>query len=64
MRREELAMKTGLSAGYISRLETNPDDANPTIEVARAIAEALDTTIDELFPAPAPAEAEPAPEAR
>lgn len=54
MRREELAFKAGISADYIRRLETNPDEANPTLEVARGIAEVLGTTVDELFPAPAP----------
>lgn len=55
MRREELAVKSGLSANYLQKLENDPGAANPTLEVARAIADALDTTVDELFPAPAPA---------
>lgn len=56
MRREELAVKTNLSANYIQKLENDPDAANPTLGVARAIAEALGTSIDDLFPA-APAAA-------
>lgn len=57
LRKEDLASKAGISMETVRRLETGPDEANPTLEVARSIAEALDTTVDELFPAPAPTEA-------
>jgi transcriptional regulator with XRE-family HTH domain len=61
MRREELAVKAGISFETVRRLEANPAEANPTLEVARGIADALDTTIDELFPVVEP---ETAPEAQ
>lgn len=53
MRKEDLASKAGISIETVRRLESSPDEANPTLEVARGIADALETTIDELFPAPA-----------
>ena len=61
LRREEVAAKAGISFETVRRLETNPDEANPTLDVARGLADALDTKIEDLFPAPVPA---PAPEVR
>lgn len=55
LRREELAVRAGISFETVRRLESNPDEANPTLEVARGLAAALDSTIEELFPATAAA---------
>lgn len=49
----EVAKRAGCSAEYVRLLERRPAEANPTLEVARALARALDTTADELFPAAA-----------
>jgi transcriptional regulator with XRE-family HTH domain len=50
LRREDVAARAGISYDYVRKLETMGDEANPSIEVARAIASALNSTVDLLFP--------------
>lgn len=45
---EELAEKSGVSAGYLCHLE-NGSRKHPSIEVMEKIAQALDKTIFEIF---------------
>ena len=45
---EQLKKKTGLSAGYLCNLENNKR-INPSMETMKKIAEALDSTVQELF---------------
>ena len=45
---EQLEKKTGLSAGYLCNLENNKR-INPSMETMKKIAEALDSTVQELF---------------
>jgi transcriptional regulator with XRE-family HTH domain len=47
----QLAGMTGLSKSYLVRLETDPT-SNPSLEVLRRIADALDITIADLIGAP------------
>ena len=54
LRREELAAKADISFSYVRYLEA-PQAPNPTLAVARRIADVLGATVDEVFPeAPAP----------
>lgn len=58
---EALAEKTGLSKAYLWKLEKKPD-ANPTLQVARDLAEGLDVSLRELIGDDTPAsEATPEP---
>lgn len=56
-RREEVAAKAEISFEYVRRLESE-DPPTPGLDVARRIAEALDSSVDDLFPAPEPLHAE------
>lgn len=47
----EVAEATGISKTYLVRLETDPE-ANPSLDVLRRIALALDTTVADLIGAP------------
>jgi len=47
--RDELALKADVSGEYIRRLEMGLHE--PTLPMARAIASALDSTVDSLWPA-------------
>ena len=47
-----LADETGMSKTYILRLETDPE-TNPSLDVLRRIADALDVTVADLIGAPA-----------
>ncbi|MGH8984592.1 MAG: helix-turn-helix domain-containing protein [Acidimicrobiia bacterium] len=47
----ELANVTGVSKTYLMKLETE-EDANPSLDVLRRIAEALDLTVADLVGAP------------
>jgi transcriptional regulator with XRE-family HTH domain len=47
----QLAGMTGLSKSYLVRLETDPT-SNPSLEVLRRIADALDITVADLIGAP------------
>lgn len=47
----ELAQSTGISKAYLVRLESDPV-ANPSLDILRRIALALDTTIADLVGAP------------
>jgi putative transcriptional regulator len=49
LRQEDLAARADISYSYVRRLEAGTSD--PTITVARRIADALNSTIDQLFPA-------------
>jgi transcriptional regulator with XRE-family HTH domain len=56
MERNDLAAKAGISREYVRLLESeNPP--TPGLDVARAIARALGTSIDKLFPQDQPARA-------
>lgn len=50
---QDLAISADLSISYIKRLEDG--DSTPTVPVARALAESLGVTVDELFPVDRPA---------
>lgn len=45
---EQLEKKTGLSVGYLCNLENNKR-VNPSMETMKKIAEALESTVQELF---------------
>jgi XRE family transcriptional regulator, master regulator for biofilm formation len=47
-----LAEETGMSKTYLLRLESDPD-TNPSLDVLRRIADALDVTVADLIGAPA-----------
>jgi transcriptional regulator with XRE-family HTH domain len=47
----DVAEATGISKTYLVRLETDPD-ANPSLDVLRRIALALDTTVADLVGVP------------
>lgn len=47
----EVAEATGISKTYLVRLESDPT-ANPSLDVLRRIAQALDTTVADLIGAP------------
>jgi transcriptional regulator with XRE-family HTH domain len=47
-----LAEETGMSKTYLLRLETDPE-TNPSLDVLRRIADALDVTVADLIGAPA-----------
>jgi transcriptional regulator with XRE-family HTH domain len=47
----ELAQSTGISKAYLVRLESDPV-ANPSLDILRRIALALDTTVADLVGAP------------
>jgi transcriptional regulator with XRE-family HTH domain len=49
LRREDLAVRAGISVSYVFKLEREPE-LMPGLEHARAIARALGTTVDKLFP--------------
>lgn len=51
LRREDVASRAGVSIETVRRFEASPDDANPTLEVARKIAGVLGSTVEKLFPA-------------
>lgn len=50
MRLEDVASKAGCSYATIARLESGGGGRNPTLRTARAIAEVLGTTVEDLFP--------------
>ena len=50
MRREELAAAAGISLTYVRDLEE--DRSNPSLLVARRVAEALGASVEEVVPAP------------
>jgi transcriptional regulator with XRE-family HTH domain len=49
LRQEELAARAGISFSYVRQLEA-ADRPTPGLDIARRIADALETTIDALFP--------------
>lgn len=56
LRREDVAAKAGISYDYVRRLEV--DNVNPGLDIARAVAKVLGSTVDKVFPpAPEPATA-------
>ena len=58
LRREEVAVGAAISYDYVRRLEA-PDSPNPTLAVARRIAEVLGVTVDAAFPLSTEADPEP-----
>lgn len=48
----QLAEMVGISKGYISQLENGNEGVNPTLDVLKRIADALDVTIADLVGAP------------
>ena len=50
LRREDVAAKAGISYDYVRKLEVG-EVLNPSLDIARAIARVLGTTVDKLFPA-------------
>lgn len=51
LRREDLASRALISYEYVRRLEREGDDTpEPTLPVARRIADALGSTLDDVFP--------------
>lgn len=54
LRREDVASKADISYDYVRRLEA-PDPPTPGLAIARRIADALGTTVDDVFPEPAEA---------
>lgn len=58
----ELAERVGISKGYISQLENGTGGANPTLDVLKRIADALDVTLADLVGSPRAQSREPLPD--
>ncbi len=57
LRREDVASLAGISYDYVYRLETK--GGTPGLDIARRIADALDATVDAVFPPEPVATVEP-----